>query len=517
MFEKSPEEMTDKELTIVLNEMTMALHNKIYFDYMDGNIGDRDDLISNYIFLKKRYDILMSDKEEKEEVVIEKGDEEESFMKLWMELWKKKIKNQDDVGELYCLSVASQIFRDVKIMRGVEDDIRIHPCVIMPTGSGKSEGNTFIADFCQRCPHIGLTAAIPEEYSPATMIGTMNNSIIQSNIMAKARDEDDPDWRDPERKGLLGTTNFIIFDEGENILKTSSRTEGMQRILQHAMNRYGSATNTVTNDVVNGTVVCNPNCNIFISSYYLEEFKTTLLDRGLLQRMVILFKTNNDIDRCAIEEHILGGIEELDEGEDISDAFNRISSKRQELDKIYTELEKEATRLVVRHQSTEYIVLKKGVANKIKENKDLIREIVPNMTMYQEDIWEAMVSRLTPTFIKISAIYALMDYREYITAQDVEKASRILMRSMQSIAGFMMSKISSNQQSDASTNVYSKLASAHKGRRHTESEWIDIFITKFGMSPSRAKKVIKDFIITGKMHKVKTPEGMPDKKLIQLR
>lgn len=154
---------------------------------------------------------------------------------------------------------------------------------------------------------------------------------------------------------------------------------------------------------------------------------------------------------------------------------------------------------------------------KIEEYKDLIREIVPNMTTYQNDVWETMVSRLTPSFIKVAAIYALLDGRKYIEEQDVTKAYKILMQSMQSIASFVMSKISSNQTSDATNGMYNRLVGIPKFKRakFTKEQWVDGLIVTFGMSPSKAEKLIRDLILTQKLL-IKKELGKPDEKFLQL-
>ena len=63
----------------------------------------------DYLFLKKRYDIINA--EPVEDVALAETD---NFHDLWMKLWKMQIVEQDDMGELYCLAVASQIFRHIK-------------------------------------------------------------------------------------------------------------------------------------------------------------------------------------------------------------------------------------------------------------------------------------------------------------------------------------------------------------------------------------------------------------------
>ena len=508
------ENMNEHDLLVLLNKMVQTIYNKTYYEMFNCEINDKVELINNYRTLERQYFIALgNDKEEKQdEVKIEKAD---TFHDVWMNLWKKQIHLQDDVGELYCLTVASQMFRHVKIQRNqVEDDIRIHPCVIMPSGTGKSEGNTFTANFCKRCPSVNLNCALPEEFSNSTMIGTFNSSKYQYNLSSKLQPGDE-EYLDPNRLGLLGTHNFIMFDEGENILKPSQRAEGIQRILQHAMNRHGSETNLVTNDLVNSTIECQPNCSIAITSYYLNEFKTTLLDRGLLQRMVIIIKSPYEINRRAIEKFILDNTDTIKDGESIEDFNKRRNVKYDNIDHLYKKLNKLAGELLLKHQETSFIYMKEDAKAAIEEHKDIIREIVPNLTSHQMDIWETMVSRLTPMFIKISALYALLDGRNYVEVQDVLKAYKVLESSMRGVVFFLMDKVASTEISDGTTNIYNRVVVKMRNKKLTEENWVSELISMFGMSASKAQTVVKDLKLANKL-KLRKSLTDPNLRLLEL-
>jgi len=475
--------LPETELIKILNEMAIEVYKKDYFQVF--NYDYDTDLIQNYRRLKKKYEL-------QHPIIVEKIDGnsgQRNFLDIWTDIWNMRITQQPENCILYGLCAMSQIFNNVITMRGIEDDIRLHLCIIMPTASGKSEGNNMIIEFCDA---VDFSYSLPGEFSPATLIGTVNKSIIDSNIAAKAFTEESEEWRDPKQYGILDTKNFIMFDEGEAIMHTTPRTEGAQRILQLAMNRHGSATNTITNDLVNGTVEINPNCNVIITSFYQDHFKETLLNRGMLQRMIIFYKSENDIDRHKIRNYMYDNMIAIKKGETAEDGVKKVNNKLQTRDALFEEIKQETKKLRIRHVNTKYVYLHEDALERLKEKTIELQNIIPNMTPYQVDIWETLISRIAPTFIKVAAIYALMDYRETIEANDVDKSAAILSQTLQSIAFFMIGKISDTKTTDGYMSIYKRLKISYKHNKMSEPEWINIVINLFGLSVANAKKQISN-------------------------
>ncbi len=478
--------MTEQELMVLLNKMTNEAYNKDYYEVYGFEPTPKDELIDLYFLLKEKIDI-------KEYTDVSEGKPgERNFFDIWFELWDHRITSQDECKVLYGLCAVSQIFRHIKTKRNIEDDLRIHLCVIMPTATGKSEGNSMLIEFCKITE---MKYSQPEEYSPATLIGSFDKNIHEMNI-AEEQFENDPEkyphWRDPVKHGMLSDSNFVIFDEGENILHTTNRTEGAQRILQHAMNRHGSETNKVTNKLVAAEVEVFPNCNIAITSYYQDHFKETLLNRGLLQRTLIFFKNESDVRRDEIRDFMVDKMVEIGYDETVEDGIDKINTNKKYEEDLFNELKNEVTKLRARHAGTEYVMLRKGVKDRLKYHMHQLQDVIPNMSPYQVEIWETMISRLTPSMLKIAALYALVDYREVIEIKDVDKAAQILMKTMQSIAFFMLSKITPHKATDGYISIYTQLAVDHKHQKKSETEWIDTIINLAGISPNSAKKLYKE-------------------------
>ena len=490
--DKELDKLKDREFIIILNQMTHEIYNDDYYERFDYDNVEQDHLKHNYKFLCNKYKL----KNPVEEYNVDSEVKGKNFIDIWKTIWDNRITQQSETCTLYALCAMSQIFKDIPLVRGaVKDDLRIHLCNIAPTATGKSEGNNMLIEFCNNSD---FTYSVVGEFSPATLVGTINKSTVDANNIMKAREGDD-EWRDPSQVGMLGDSHFIMFDEGEAIMHTTPRTEGSQQILQKAMNRYNSAANLVSNRLVNGTVEYNPNCSVIITSFYQTHFKESLLDRGMLQRMIIFYKDESDVNRVAISDYMYDGMEELKAGETSNELFDRIDYNLAHEKAMFEELRKETNKLRIRHTNTRGVVLDVGVKERFKEKTHELRNVIPEMTPYQNGIWQTLISRVTPTFMKIAAIYALMDYRDTIETKDVDKAAAMLQTTMQSVAIFMIGKISSEKTTDIHLPVYKKLKSKYNHKKMVEVEWINTIINVTGVGFTSATKLVGDLKASKKL------------------
>jgi hypothetical protein len=137
---------------------------------------------------------------------------------------------------------------------------------------------------------------------------------------------------------------------------------------------------------------------------------------------------------------------------------------------------------------------------------DELRNIMP-MLVGQKQIWESMISRLTVNILKISAIYALADGRDYISAQDTKRASALMMETMRSVAFFLKDNVQTKLD-NRTVQVYARLKAKKGGYFLLEKEWVEYLVKEMGFSDPQAKVLIKNFIDNGKM------TVRPDKKLV---
>ena len=475
-----------------LGDLCQEIYGKSYhevFDFgefTDEELKEQKAMLLRKLEIKSNFDLKTAEVHEKE------GKSDEDFFSLWDKLWDMRIESQPVMKEIYALVALSQIFKKTKIFRGsVEEDIRIHSCIIMPSGTGKSEGNDFLYQFAIRN---GKKYYSIERFSDAILTGSIKRGILERNN-SKGFKEGDAGWKDPTTPSVLVVNDYVVSDEGESILKSSKQTEGAQRLLQKTMNRFGSEGNLLTNNLVDGDVEARPDCSIAITSYYLDEFKDTLLERGLLQRMIVYIQEESEERRTKIIDRIISDIASFDTVKD--EAFADIQERKELVDELYNKMVKEVTRLKRVHQDTEYVVMMSESKEILRHSIEELRNIMP-MLVGQKQIWESMISRLTVNILKISAIYALADGRDYITAKDTQKASAIMMETMRSVAFFLKDNVQTKLDHRA-VQVYNRLKSKKAGYMLYEQEWVEYLIKELGFSEPNARTLLKNYVDNGRI------------------
>jgi len=468
-----------------LNHLCLVVYEKEYHDIFGFREYTEEEL-------QQQKEFLLRKKEFKEKSATT---HERNFLRIWRELWDVWIEAQPVLRELYALVAVSQLLKHVKIYRGIEEDIRIHVCAIMPSGIGKSDANDILANFARIAK---LKYASVDRYNDAVLTGSIDKQAIDHNIKYKLK-KGDKEWIDPYSPSILETNNFVVYDEGENVLKPTQATEGAQRLLQKAMNRYKSEGNKITNTLVGYKVACYPSCSVVITSYYLDEFRETLLHRGLLQRMIVYIQEESEERRSQIINRIIDEIPKFNNN--INEAEYSVRVKKDKVRKLNRALRKEIKKLREQHKDTKYIYMKKGAEDVLRRCIDELRNIMPFL-IGQKQVWESMVSRLTINILKVSAIYALLDYRNYITTEDTEEAANLLMETMKTVAFFLKENVKTEV--DVRTmNVLSALRKKSLGERKTFDEWVEQLESNFNFSRDKAQMIVKNLEENGKFKVIK--------------
>lgn len=474
----------------IANGLCQKLYGQSYHEVFGFDSIDDDEIIANITGLERKTsftgqrDIYRKDTG--------------SFLDIWRASWNSVVSNQPILCELYGLCAMSQVLKHVRMPKagGEEDDIRYHICSIMPSGTGKSEGNNQLAIFARQ---MDLVYATVDRYNDASLVGSVNRQAIDHNTKHN-KNPGDPAYLDPDEKGILRKSDFVVFDEGENILKTTKETEGAQRYLQKAMNRYGSEGNYVTNTLVGHAIGGHPDCSIVITSYYLQEFQTTLLDRGLLQRMIVYIQEENYGIRTTILNTIIDGIPVFEnDPEEIKSHINALRTNRI---KHVGNIRDEAKRIKAFHLNTELVSIKLSARDVLRAGIFEIRELMPFM-LGQKQIWESMVTRLTVNLLKTATIHALINYRTYIDDLDARYAVNLMLRTMPSLAIFLKEKVST-EVDKKTTNLFNVLRRKFIGDKFSLEEWIEICMREFNLSSARSSEMIKTMIENGKMQEVRS-------------
>ncbi len=482
---------TMKSIVELVEELYPGKEYSDVFEYYNYS----DDELEQHLMMLRRKKKFRDENNKRVEQVIERKREvnEKDFMDMWRELWNDNIVGQTVMGEIYGLTCCSQLFKHIEFNHRISEDLRLHPCIIMPSGFGKSEGNDMLAKFARECE---LNYILMEKFTDAALTGSIDQKVIELNSKNKLK-PGDPNYIDPYVKSPLEEYNFIIFDEGEAALKPTRGNEISQRILQKAMNRMGSDGNMITNTMVSNKLAgkkieTRPSCSIIITSYYLDEFKETLLNRGLLQRMIVYIREEDRNMRTKIIDHVIDNIPVADSGSTsdirrVEDEYIKMKNKKEQMIK---ELGIEALKLRDYHQrNTKSVILDTGVPAKVKEAIYELREIVP-FQLGQEQIWESIMSRLSVNLLKVAAIYALIDYRNIITAEDIAQASKLLNTTMRSVAFYLAENVKTVADRRVD-EIYIRLKAAMKGKVLPEKQWTAYLQEKYHMSENSALNIIR--------------------------
>ena len=129
----------------------------------------------------------------------------------------------------------------MRVERGVKDDLRLHACVIMPSGMAKSEFNDILAEFADIADKTYYSVG---EFKINKLIGEINKKIVSNNMRINAFSKKDRGWVDPIEPGVLASFDYVVFDEGEAVL--DHKKIRIQAILDKTMNRIGSKGNMIT-------------------------------------------------------------------------------------------------------------------------------------------------------------------------------------------------------------------------------------------------------------------------------
>jgi len=470
------------------NKLCQEIYGQTYHEVYGFDQIDEEEIRQHIIIMKRKSKFINRDKIY--------NDGKSNFFTIWREYWSSMVVDQPIVCELYALCALSQLLKHINVIKagGKEDDIRIHICTIMPSGTGKSEANDVLATFARQ---VGLVYSTVDRYNDASLVGSINKQAVENNGR-HGYSPGMPGWMDPDEKGILRKSDFVVFDEGENILKTSQFTEGAQRYLQKAMNRMGSEGNFITNTLVGFTVGGYPDCSCIITSYYLDEFQDTLLDRGLLQRMIVYIQDESYDTRTNIINSIIDGIPTFDKDpkETVPYVEGLLNAK---MDRIQR-LRDEAIKIKKFHAGTKTVAIRYTAKSSLREGITQLRELMP-MMIGQKQIWESMITRMTINMLKVAAIHALSNYRTYIDEPDIEYAASLMMQTMKSMGFFLREKVTTDI--DKKTmQIYNSLRRKFIGIKNTSMEWENAIIENMNLSPNRAKQIVSTLIENGKLEEI---------------
>lgn len=218
--------------------------------------------------------------------------------------------------------------------------------------------------------------------------------------------------------------------------------------------------------------------------------------------MIVYVEPEDPIKRTKTSEYIVSAIPSF--VDDISEAEKQRKDKENLQNKLRKKLKEEVENLQNMHKDTETIYMRAGVDEIINEYIVELRNIVPGLNPEQIEAWESMVSRISVNFIKVAALFAMMNYRNYIDCEDAHNAARLLFPAMRSVAFYIISN--NTGRNEKLNRLVMRLRREFIGMRYTKEEWHKVFFKSFGAGESSSEKLFALLIKSGKMRVLKNKD-----------
>lgn len=255
-----------------------------------------------------------------------------SIIQLFKELFSRRVKHQPGFDVISIHTIVGQLpsVRDMSIY--VDDnklDLRISACIFKPSGSGGGRAFSFVSEVCQG---LGMRFQPITEITDAALIGTINIEmeydpeekcrvevpVYEPGVLCPNR-EDDPN--DPPVNIVAMGEASLLFDG-----KQSEYKKNAMHYYQIALNPMGTSDNLLSKKLAKGQwIQFHPNCSLFLVSYPPDSLYETIIKRGFLQRMMLVYSQLDSDDRKQISKELTSLIGRRTDGEgDINQLINRL-------------------------------------------------------------------------------------------------------------------------------------------------------------------------------------------------
>jgi hypothetical protein len=311
------------------------------------------------------------------------------MMNIWKEYFNKFCIFNDDIAETIFYQLCGVKMKKVKFQYGGEPiSLRLSSFVIQPSGTGKGQA---IKPMKMLCEQIDVSTIILTESTDAGLVGT---------IIPIKKKNDGLDDKDNIIFGALGDKQIIVFNEGEALLKSGADfNRNIYQILQNACDDPGH----VSKRMALGLIEYDTESILMISSYFEKDFNHSLLNKGLLQRVLLIVKNFSEEQVKQINAFLAKSTIKKLEGvgipQELVDFFSNISQIEET---IFCEIE------ASNHFICRFEEIFDSKLTKIHADK--------------KELLYSFLTRWNKAVFKFAAILAVLNGRNKITSQDVDEA-----------------------------------------------------------------------------------------------
>lgn len=302
-------------------------------------------------------------------------------------------------------------------------DLRFHFCYMSPTGTGKGAGANFIKNICDL---VGLNMQTITTATDAGLIGQPHR-VLAYNPKTKSMEN-----IVMVEKGLLHpdkNINILLYPEASTLFKENMSSYVQERAdyFQITMNPLGTNDNKLVKKLaIDYTIEFNPCCSLFFTTYEPEGLFSTLVNRGLLQRMFFIVNQIDDKTRMKMVEEAVLKITDLEGAQMRKD----IEEKKLEIANDLKRVNEFAKGVVEMRKNSDineaFKALIKLMLNSIEDCAPTVRE-----QMYK------FLQRYFEIGYKIAVHHALMRLDNTVTQEDVLYSKELMLSSWKRLQSLM--------------------------------------------------------------------------------
>jgi histone H3/H4 len=408
------------------------------------------------------------------------------YINLFLKTFDKVSVHNEFYARLSLHLILGQIFKNFKLyVYGNYNDLRVHPFIMAPSGSGKSVAEAFIYTIAQKLniPFEIITGEVNE----ASLIGSWVPDKRNPNIMVL----EEGILKRYEKGGIL------LADEGAILLKSTKKNYNLLLLLylQSAMNPIGSPSNTIVRNLKYGVIKVEPQCSFGILTYPVKELLLETLRMGLFQRALLYIRVLSPKDWLKMSEAIKQGIlisqnqssfnllikNYYDNIADLSNYLNGVKLWSTGLSKLIIQSDTNAK------QIDKFIAEYNELCSKVK---DPMKEIL-----------DSFRNRSLVEIFKLASHKALLDKRLVITDEDINYGLLIVKKSLNSIYKALESleEVAKTVTSpEARWNKFKANLQFLKIKHNPDgtipsNELINLIINFFGLSRSSAFRLLEEW------------------------
>jgi len=217
----------------------------------------------------------------------------------WTKAFCQYSYNNEKYAQLCLHLVLGQVYKRRFVQKGAQRlDGRVSIAAFWDSSGGKSAPYGFVKTMLEQAD---LHVSDLDDYTDAGLIGTWR----------EAEDGDDEDEGQLVLEpGVLQTCDVLHFDEASTLFMESTHTKKAVNFIEKGLNPIGTPQNMVSKKLARGPPIeFYSDFSLFLTSYIPEDLGEEFLNKGLMQRIIVLPKRltfQNRIDNIRIDADFLG-------------------------------------------------------------------------------------------------------------------------------------------------------------------------------------------------------------------